>query len=203
MDVCPVKALSFTLLLGWMWLPEVGFSQTIYKCTTPEGETVFSDRECGENQEALTIDAPARSRTPPPPIAPSGALERGSNDGALESAELGKSLDEPFLFRCDAADGETWYSHDPCPQQIRRTNRQTVNGPSTAITNSGQVINVIGNNQTIETESWVPVQQSVVSTDTACRNGAENRSSMYGISAEPCSFVGKRLRLREQNKRLD
>jgi hypothetical protein len=192
--------LMFTLVIAVGCATSHVAAQTIYRCTNDKGETVYSDRECGDSSETITIDATPPSTTPAAPFPPAQTFRKSVDDSVEDPDEKNNRISEPFSFRCDAASGETWYSHDPCPQQIRKTETQTVSGPSTGITSTGQVVNLVGNSAQIETESWVPVQQTIVSTDEACQNGAVNRSSLYAISAAPCSFVGKRLRLREQNR---
>ena len=112
------RALALTVIL--LMAPALG-AQTVYRCTTPEGGTAFSDAPCAEEGEAVEIDSPL--------IGGQFSSERPDPDGA-EAEEATEPREEQVEDR----------SSDPCrtytSTEIRRLE---INGEVEAGMNREQV----------------------------------------------------------------
>lgn len=91
------------LLSMWSTAPALADSTTIYRCTQPDGTTVFSDKPCGPNATERSVEAPSAGT--------------GSEENLKSEAELAKQYDEEQRARREAEARARAQQPPPTPPQ--------------------------------------------------------------------------------------
>jgi Domain of unknown function (DUF4124) len=123
---------------------------TVYKCTGPEGSTVFSETPCGKDAQELEL-GPTESLPQPIEIAPIATVPEEKAPAKVVAAPQSFAPTEYPSYRCSTPDGMVFYRHQHCPKNVQVT-----------------VAGVYGNIPT-ETQTFAPVEEAGVSREIACK----------------------------------
>jgi len=107
-------------------------AEAVYKCRGADGAVAFQDRPCLKTQTESQVEI-----APPPPPAPSpdyrlaSQSDRGAGAGARARTSRqanARAAVEVVSYECRAANGELFYRHGACPNQITAKPRASNGG---------------------------------------------------------------------------
>lgn len=93
-------------------------AEAVYKCSGTDGAVAFQDRPCLKTQAESQVEI-----APPPPPAPSPEYRLASRSDRGAAARTSRQANpraavEVLSYECRAANGELFYRHGACPNQI-------------------------------------------------------------------------------------
>ena len=127
-------------------------AESVYKCTSLQGDVAYQAQACADEQHATVIEIP-----PAPPVTPSPKYAVDNEMAAHESRTASRArsgerreASQPMSYECRAADGQVFYRHASCPHSIPAGNVHSVStlargkganrGSSTTVSVSAQRI---------------------------------------------------------------
>jgi len=108
-------------------------AEAVYKCSGADGSVAFQDRPCRKTQAESQVEiAPAPAPAPSPEYRLASRSARGAGAGAPARTSRqanARAAVEVLSYECRAANGELFYRHGACPNQITAKARAS-NGAS-------------------------------------------------------------------------